>query len=480
MFALETKYRNPAIYGFSILFILINSLVIYYFGFLYLSFLPLVFLVFVIGLISYDKLFFLIAFFTPLSLSLNYFFAQSSINLSLFSEPLLFLLLLIIFYKFLVYHHINLEILKHPISIAIIFNLVWMLVTTLNSSFPFVSIKYLISRIWFVVPMYFFGIIIFKDNKSIKSFLWAYGIALFIVFIYTTLRISETSFFAKNATHFAVKPFYNDHTAYGAVLALFTPVFFGLAFKANVNVYKKLIALVFAGAFLIGVFFSYSRAAWVGLAFALFVLIIVKLKIKFKFLLSIFLLISVFIFSFWFQILNGLEKNNQDSSTSFAKHIYSITNVSTDASNLERLNRWYCAIEMFKQKPLLGWGPGTFQFQYAPFQLERMKTIISTDFGDVGSSHSEYLGPLAEQGLIGFLSVIWIAIAIIISGLKTYKNSVDKETKMLALSITLGFFTYFIHGIMNNFLETDKLAVPFFAFAAIIVSIDLRNKKLGI
>lgn len=480
MFALETKYRNPAIYGGSILFILINSLVIYYFGFLYLSFLPLVFLVFVIGLISYDKLFFLIAFFTPLSLSLNYFFADISTNLSLFSEPLLFLLLLIIFYKFLIYHRINLEVLKHPISVAIIFNLVWMLVTTMSSSLPLVSVKYLISRIWFVVPMYFFGLVIFKDNKNIKSFLWAYGIALFIVFIYTTIRISETSFFAKNATHFAVKPFYKDHTAYGAVLALFIPVFFGLSFKANVNVYKKILAFIFAGAFLFGVFFSFSRAAWIGLASSLVVFIIVKLKIKFKYLVSVLIIAFAFVFAFWFQILNSLEKNNQDSSTSFTKHIYSITNVSTDASNLERLNRWYCAFEMFKKKPLTGWGPGTYQFQYAPFQLERMKTIISTDFGDVGNSHSEYLGPLAEQGVIGFLSVIWIVIAIIISGLKIHKKSMDKETKMLALSITLGFFTYFVHGIMNDFLDTDKLAVPFFAFAAILVSIDLRNKKLGI
>ena len=33
--------------------------------------------------------------------------------------------------------------------------------------------------------------------------------------------------------------------------------------------------------------------------------------------------------------------------------------------------------------------------------------------------------------------------------------------------------TYFIHGTMNNFLDTDKLAVPVWSCAALIVVIDL-------
>ncbi len=342
---------------------------------------------------------------------------------------------------------------------------------------PLISAKYFLSRLWFVVPMYFFGIIIFRDTKNIKTFLWAYAITLFIVFIYSTVRLSEHAFFTKHAAHFAVKPFYNDHTAYGAILALFTPIFWGLSFRANVRAYKKIIAFIFACAFTVGVALSYSRAAWIGLIVAVIILFFVKLRIKFKYILAVALIIGLTIFAFWFQILNHLEKNRQDSSSNITEQIGSMTNVSTDASNLERLNRWHCAIEMFKEKPITGWGPGTYQFQYAPFQLERMKTIISTDFGDVGNAHSEYLGPLAEEGFLGFISVLWIVLAILISGLRIYKNTSDKELKMIAIGVTLGFVTYFVHGMLNDFLDSDKLAVPFFAFAAILTAIDLNNKE---
>ena len=61
---------------------------------------------------------------------------------------------------------------------------------------------------------------------------------------------------------------------------------------------------------------------------------------------------------------------------------------------------------MWEDKPWLGWGPGTYMFKYAPYQLSYQLTIISTNFGTNGNAHSEYLGPLAEQGIVGLLIVV--------------------------------------------------------------------------
>jgi hypothetical protein len=38
----------------------------------------------------------------------------------------------------------------------------------------------------------------------------------------------------------------------------------------------------------------------------------------------------------------------------------------------------------------------------------------------------------------------------------------------------LGIFTYFVHGALNNFLDTDKASVPFWAFLAAITVLDLK------
>ena len=47
----------------------------------------------------------------------------------------------------------------------------------------------------------------------------------------------------------------------------------------------------------------------------------------------------------------------------------------------------------------------------------------------------------------------------------------------MALAFTLGLFTYYVHGIFNNFLDTDKLSVPFWGFTAALVALDLYFPK---
>lgn len=70
-----------------------------------------------------------------------------------------------------------------------------------------------------------------------------------------------------------------------------------------------------------------------------------------------------------------LEKNRQDTSSNLEEHLQSISNISTDASNLERINRWHSAFRMFAERPIFGWGPGTYSFEYAPFQLSTEKLL---------------------------------------------------------------------------------------------------------
>jgi len=157
--------------------------------------------------------------------------------------------------------------------------------------------------------------------------------------------------------------------------------------------------------------------------------------------------------------------------------VKSISNVATDASNLERLNRWSCAWRMFKEKPILGWGPGTYMFNYAPFQLKREKTEISTNAADHGNAHSEYIGPLTESGILGTLSFLAIVILTIVTGIRNWYRIKDRKVRILSLALLLGLITYYLHGLLNNFLDTDKASALFWGFTAAIVSIDLYHRQ---
>lgn len=137
---------------------------------------------------------------------------------------------------------------------------------------------------------------------------------------------------------------------------------------------------------------------------------------------------------------------------------------------------------MFREKPVFGWGPGTYMFQYAPFQFSYDRTIISTNFGDLGNAHSEYLGPMAETGLFGLISVLVLVFMIFKTSYRLY-NAKSAYIKELSLYITLGLATYFMHGFLNNFLDSDKASIPVWGFVAMLVALEIyhhENKTLDI
>jgi O-antigen ligase len=159
------------------------------------------------------------------------------------------------------------------------------------------------------------------------------------------------------------------------------------------------------------------------------------------------------------------------------KHVQSVSNVSTDASNLERLNRWNSALRMFAEKPVLGFGPGTYMFKYAPYQATAEKTVISTNAGTLGNAHSEYLGPLAESGFLGSLSFIAIVLTSLFTASRIYFTANRRKVRLLALALMTGLLSYCIHGIMNDFLDLDKLNALFWGFIAMIVALDIYHSN---
>lgn len=421
-----------------------------------------------------EKLMWFIVFTTPLSLNLEEL-AVGGIGMYLPTEPLMFGVMILYLLRLLQQTDLDKKLIYHPVTIAISFNLAWTFITSLTSEMPVVSFKFLLARLWFVVCFYFLATQIFKKADNYKKFFWAYLIPLSFVVIYSVIRLAGFNFEEKPA-HWVMEPFYKDHTSYGAILAMYFPIillFTGKSYKSYVKVFSYVLLLLFT----VGIILSYTRAAWVSLVAAFVLFGIYKLKIRFTVLATITVLGGLILLLSWDTLVMDLERNNQDSSDNLSEHVESISNVSTDASNLERLNRWSSAWRMFQERPFFGWGPGTYVFQYAPFQLANEKTIISTNAGENGNAHSEYIGPLAESGVLGLISVLAIIIMIYYRGSILYHSLPDGELKNVVLAALLGLFTYVVHGFLNNYLDTDKASVPFWGLVALIVAIDIYHNK---
>jgi len=464
------------VYVLSFIFILVNAVFIYKENLLF-NIVPLAVLVILFAIFSLKKLFYIVLFLVPLSVPLKDLIPNLEFDMFLPTEPLLVGILLLFLFKILIERKFDRNIALHPVSIAIYINLFWILITVLTSTMPGVSIKVLLARLWFLVTFYFIATQIFKNFNDINKYYWFYIIPFLLVIAYSIIRLAGYGFLNYKAANIVMTPFYNDHTSYGAVLAMYIPVIIGLAIYPKYSAKLKTITWIILAVFIVAIIFSYTRAAWLSLVGVLGVLVLVLMKIKFR-TVVLFLGTLIFLFlSFQTQIFISLEQNRQDSSADLGKHLQSISNISSDASNVERINRWKCALRMFAEKPVFGWGPGTYQFHYAKYQFSEDKTIISTNYGDMGNAHSEYIGPLADSGVMGMLTYLAILIAVSYTAVNVFRLTKKREIKIISMVSFLGLFTYFIHGVMNNFLDTDKASAPFWGFIAIIVALDVYHKN---
>ncbi|MBK9147359.1 MAG: O-antigen ligase family protein [Flavobacteriales bacterium] len=420
-----------------------------------------------------ERVLYFVAFATPLSVNLEEM-ELGGIGVSLPTEPLMLGLAFLLMLRIALQRGVlDGGFVRHPITWVVIAQLVWMAVCIIPSSMPMVSLKYLIARLWFVGSMFLLASLLFRDSGAMHRFIKAFVAGLVVVVLYTLYQHS-LHHFAHDPAHWVMSPFFKDHTSYGAVIAFVLPFMLAAVGMPGYSRTEKGIAILLLGILVTGLVFSYTRAAWLSLVGALGLFAVMRFRVPAWVLGLLLVVAGIGYYVNRDQITIALERNREESSDDLKEHVQSISNISSDASNLERLNRWNSAARMWQERPLFGWGPGTYMFQYAPFQASEDRTIISTNFGSGGNAHSEYLGPLAEQGFIGMILMLALVVITTLRAMRLYHRMPAGADKRLMTAAFMGLVTYYLHGALNNFLDIDKASVPFWAFTAMIVLFDLR------
>lgn len=474
--AIRERYPKALLWGILISFVALNTVMLALEIF-YIPLIPALLFFIALAFVAVDKYLLAIVFFVPISIPLSTFTEGLSIDMYLPTEPLLAGLLLLYLLKYFMGDRVDIRILRHPVTLAIYFHLAWLFIASLTSTDLLVSFKFLASRLWFIVGFYLLATQLFRKEKNMRTYVWLFIIAFFGVVIYTIVNHSQYGLNNQVMAHSMANPFYKDHTSYGATLGFLLPVLVALFLfikreEINLRFLMVLLILLFVFATIV----SYTRATWISILLSIVVWVIIKLKIRFEIVLAGAIILVGFFFSIRTQVMVQLEQNRVESSGEFSEHVQSMANITTDQSNLERINKWSCAMRMWKDKPLFGFGPGTYQFEYGRYQRSYEKTLISTDFGTMGNAHSEYLGPLSEAGVFGLLSILLVIGTTVYTGIRVYSRSRKRSIKIFSLAVLVGLFSYYLHGLLNNFLDTDKISVLFWGYTAMLVAMDVYHR----
>lgn len=370
---------------------------------------------------------------------------------------------------------------RHPLWTMMMLYWLWMLLCCAYATDPLRALKYWLSTTWLLAMFVWLPVVFLRDDGTRWHTVLALTLPLVTLVAYTLFNHGRLGFTFLSSSA-AMQPFFKDHGAYATQLAacLAWPAL--LAWHAKTNTARGWwvgVTLLI----LTGIVFSYTRGAWLGALFAAGALAwLAWLRRQPRAALTV-LIVGVVLMAFllW-QAITDLEEGSRKQDKTLGEHFTSILNTQRNASNQERILRWDAALQMMRARPITGFGPGCYSEQYAPYQQSRLRTSISTNRGDLGGAHNEFLSAGAEMGVPGLLLVLGLYLAAIALGVRGYLRSPNAERRMLYAGALAAVLSYLPHAFINNFMDQDKVAAPVYLAFAFIIALDVsavRGNKVA-
>jgi O-antigen ligase len=133
-----------------------------------------------------------------------------------------------------------------------------------------------------------------------------------------------------------------------------------------------------------------------------------------------------------------------------------------------RMPSFLSALEMFRDHPLVGTGPGTFEWLYMRYRLDLGRTYpgnwLEGFYENFGEVHSDHLQVAAETGLPGYILLLMSLTAIVRSRKAEDESIESRLAHHAAIPIAIAAFTIMIAHFP---LQTASARVTFLMFAAL-------------
>lgn len=424
-----------------------------------------------LAVVDFKKLFFLLLAFLPFTIEV---WLPNGTVTDLPTEPMIVSLMgIYILYVLRNGAKLKSGFLRHPITMLLIIHMVWMFFTVLTSQAFIVSLKWFLAKCWYVTTFYFLAGSILRSEEDLKKIVWVVLPPLLITVVYVTVRHAAYDFSFADV-HRVMSPFYRNKVMYACMLTVFIPfVWYGMKWynRFSIKWWFLLIALLLL---MMGVQFSFTRAAYVSLLLATGAYFVIKwrlmkLAVGFAFIFFIFLVASQLYDRHWLDQKPVYEKTITHDSF---EELLSATTKGQDVSTMERVYRWVAAAHMISERPFTGFGPGTFTTFYKSYTVAGFRTYVS-DNKEGSGVHSYYLQTLVDQGVPGAVLFILLLVMVLLKAEQVYHKTTILERKRVVLVAALTAVIIDSLLLMNDLVETDKIGSFFFLSMAIIVNMDL-------
>ncbi|MFN3793114.1 MAG: O-antigen ligase family protein [Chitinophagaceae bacterium] len=405
----------------------------------------------------------------PLSTELMF---TDSLSLDFPGEPLLILLtgaisLLLITRRFSLPHALY----QSGLPILVLLHLFWIAITVLFSYEPVLSVKYLLAKTWYVLPLVLLPGIVLQGYKDWEKMALALIIPMFFVVVQSILRHAAHGFSFEGIKD-TLDPFFRNHVNYSGMLVCLLPI--GIAVYRLTDEHSRKrkvgIALVIA---MLGLILAYSRGAWIVAIAGLFVYWLIKKKWLMQALVMSAIIVTMALA--WLLQGNRFLQYRPDFTTTifhtdFTDHM-AATLALKDVSNAERFYRWTAGVAMTAEEPVTGFGPNSFYLHYKPYAAQLFRTWVSNN-PDHSSVHNYYLLLALEQGLPGLLFFLIILFVALYRAQYLFHRLQTRLYSYAAMIAGVMLSMIALLNTMSDLIETDKIGGLFWLCIGVIIALE--------
>lgn len=358
----------------------------------------------------------------------------------------------------------------HPIAWLLYAHVGWILLATLFSEDLGTSVKFSLAKLWYVGAYFLVPLLILDSPRRVRIMAHCIFWPLLFVAIQTLVRHAALGF-TFSSQYKTMHPFMSEHVSYAGCLAMFMPWIFFLRYYRKTKGYTTWwLSFVILPIWLVAIYFSFTRAAFVALAMAGVAQFIIRRRLL-RPVLALALVVALGVVTHFVRDNTYLEYApnydttiTQDNFSNLVTATYKLEDIST----MERFYRWVAAGHMVPYRPWLGWGPGTFVDHYKGYTVNAFRTYVSDNEGRSGI-HSYYLMTLVEQGFPGLLIYLAYVIGALVIGERLYHEQTDPLARAAILSALLAMLIVDAFNIINDQMETDKVGAQYLLNLAVII-----------
>lgn len=356
--------------------------------------------------------------------------------------------------------------------------LFWTFYTTLLSTHPLRSLKFLLAKIWYLASFVYMAEQVLQDRLSIKRLVWAFLLPLMGVVVVVTFRHALEGF-SFESSHLIAYPLFPNGVVYGACLALALPLSWYARSWYSPRSFLWYLCWIATGLLLLGIVLCYKRGAWLAVLLLPLVVFLVK-RGWFSYLIYLSLVATTLFVGYLVKDNNFYQFAPIYDQTFFhhgdiSGHL-SATFEGRELSSVERFYRWVAAKNMVAEKPLVGFGPSTFNQNYRQYADDAFRTYVS-DNPEQSTTHNYFLMTFTEQGVVGGFLFLGLCVFMLLKAHRLYHLLEDPELRTLLLMFLLSLITVLFHAILNELIEVDKVGPMFWLSFAIIHKIETWHEQ---